>query len=305
MQVPPAHPPVFKLREKSQSPLPEPTRSPELPPFDLIGISEEHPKALFKRALTYGGVSSPSMPRSGSPNLLRACTSPDLLYQAKSAPTSPNLSLHSRRPVAPKKGGRGPLQSLILCRSSSETNLANVNINISLASSAEGFGSSSLRSGELASDRGSSHYNVSPVHSDDEMGGGYDDDIVDAAMPLLGSSGQTSGKRRGQSHGGGEGGSPDLPPLRQEELAVVSMSIGGQLPHLTLLLGMEYEEYEHVASDAGSSQETQALKVSPVPQSLGRRVGGGVGGGGQVRGERRGVRRGIGRGDKTRDWRRG
>lgn len=282
VRFPQTQPPVSSriyLREKSQSPLPEPTRSPELPPFDLVGVSGGHPKPL-KRALTYGGVSSPLMPRIGSPNLLRACTSPELLYQAKSAPASPNLSLHSRRLVMTQNrgGGRGrggslPQGCLMLCKSNSETNLANIDISISLASSVEGLSGSSCHSGELACDHNSSHYNVSPVQSDSEGEG----NIMEADTPTVPSSSQATGERGGGEVGHGDGGGEvDLPPLRQEELAMVSMSVGGRLPHLTLLLGMEYAEYENIASAVGSSQETQALQVSLVHLVMKRRMGGGV-----------------------------
>lgn len=166
----------------------------------------------------------------------------------------------------------------MLCKSNSETNLANINISISLASSVEGLNGSSCHSGELACDHNSSHYNVSPVQSDSEGEG----NIMEADTPTVPSSSQATGGR-----GGGE---VDLPPLRQEELAMVSMSVGGRLPHLTLLLGMEYAEYENIASAVGSSQETQALQVSLVHQAMKRRMGGGVrrgveGVGGGVKGQ--------------------
>jgi len=85
----------------------------------------------------------------------------------------------------------------MLCKSNSETNLANINISISLASSVEGPSGSSCHSGELACDHNSSHYNVSPIQSDSEGEG----NIMEADTPTVPSSSQNIGGR-----GGGETG---------------------------------------------------------------------------------------------------
>ena len=277
-------------REKSQSPLPEPTPIQEPPPFDLPKTSQKYPKPLL-RALTYGG---PSEQKSRDFALAsRSSTSPDLLCQSESALLFPDLSPCSQDTAVAEGEGGGELtrSCLIQRRSSSDTNLARVGVSVSPASSPEGShcgSSDSVHSGQfLSSDLGSPYYNVSPVHSGDEMNSGPGVNIATTTassknnwtdVTLLSRS-DTSGQRLEGSSGedddssggggGGKGGSGNLPPLQQEELRLLSMYIGGHLPQLTLLLGMEESDDENSATTVGSSQETQALQVGLIPKLSG------------------------------------
>ena len=281
-------------REKSQSPLPEPTPSQEPPPFDLPKTSQKNPKPLL-RALTYGGPSKRKPRDFAVAPQFRSSTSPDLLRQSKSALLFPDLSPSEDAVVA---GGEGePARSCLMQhRSSSDTNLARVGISVSPALSPEGShcgSSNSVPSGELlSSDLGSPYYNVSPVHSGEEMNSGPGSNIATttASTPpastsknnwtdvALLSRSDTGGRRAEGSSGeedhssggeGGQGGRGNLPPLQQEELGLLSMYVGGYLPQLTLLLGMEESDYENTATTVGSSQETQALQVGLIPRLSG------------------------------------
>ena len=277
-------------REKSQSPLPEPTPTQEPPPFDLPKTSQKYPKPLL-RALKYGGPSEQKSRDFALAPQFRSSTSPDLLCQSESTLLFPDLSPCSQDAAVAEGEGGGELtrSCLIQRRSSSDTNLARVGISVSPASSPEGShcgSSNSVHSGQfLSSDLGSPYYNVSPVHSGDEMNSGPGINIATTTassknnwtdVTLLSRS-DTSGRRLegssgeedDSSGGGGRGGSGDLPPLQQEELRLLSMYIGGHLPQLALLLGMEEFDFENSATTVGSSQETQALQVGLIPKLCG------------------------------------
>ena len=279
-------------REKSQSPLPEPTPSQEPPPFDLPKTSQKHPKPLL-RALTYGGTSKQKCCDLALAPQFRSSTSPDLLCQSKSALLFPDLSPCSQDATVAGGGGGGgggeggggelARSCLMQRRSNSDTNLARVGISISPALSPEGShcgSSNSVHSGQfLSSDLGSPYYNVSPVHSGDEMNSGPGINIATTTassknnwtdVTLLSRS-DTSGRRvegseedNSSGGGGGKGERGNLPPLQQEELGLLSMYVGEHLPQLTLLLGMEESDYENSGTTVGSSQETQALQVGLI-----------------------------------------
>ena len=125
---------------------------------------------------------------------------------------------------------------------------------------------------DLGSDRGcgSSAYNVSPDHS----GGELDDDSRLTPLPGEGQAGyggpacyETAQKspvactlsavpNLKQLKGTNE----PLKPLKQSELATLSIFIGSNLPQLTLMLGLDYTVYENV-STSEKSQEAQCLHV--------------------------------------------
>jgi len=275
-------------REKSQSPLPDPTPSQDLPPFDLPRTSQKHPKPLL-RALTYGGFSKPC--GCALAPEFRSSTSPDLLSQSNLALLFPDhLSSCSQDIIVAGEGGAQTQSGLRQCRSSSDTNLARVGVTVSPALSPEGShsgsSSNSVHSGELlSSNLGSPYYNVSPVHSGDEINGGPRGNIATTTtatstsknnwlnvvlLPRSDTSGQreegSSGEEDSSSGGGEKSGGENLPPLQQEELRLLSIHVGEHLPQLVLLLGMEECDYENIATTVGSSKETQALQVGPIPR---------------------------------------
>ena len=274
-------------REKSQSPLPDPTPSQDLPPFDLPRTSRKHPKPLL-RALTYGGSSKSGF---GLAPEFRSSTSPDLLCQSNSPLLFPDdLSPCSQDTIVAGEGGEAHTQSgWRQRRSGSDTNLARVGVTVSPALSPEGShsgsSSNSVNSGELLSGNlGSPYYNVSPVHSGDEFNSGPRGNIATTTVStatstnwlnvVLLSRSDTSGRREegssgeeDSSSGGGEkSGGKNLPPLQQEELRLLSIYVGEYLPQLVLLLGMEECDYENIVTTVGSSKETQALQVGPIPR---------------------------------------